>query len=199
MKTLLILLVFGVSATNAWSQSSTVRSVVLIDGIPFLADISSSGDILQKFQRIDDYFSTQESHNSIVSRLSESPQPAGESIVLFEKQKEPVPTFTEENKAPILTGENQYLGFSPDKAILTKSAVDQIRKIADQHQEGQINDIFIISYHLDSYRSRAIARNRARGVKELLGAFGTPRGQVDFEIRDASIGTKIDFVQVSFR
>jgi len=110
-----------------------------------------------------------------------------------------VPSFDEENKAPILTGQTQYLGFSPDKAILTATAVDQIRKISDQHQAGQIDDIFIVSYHLDSYRSRAIARNRARGIKELLGAFGTPRAQVDFEIRDASIGTKIDFVQVSFK
>lgn len=199
MKTLLMLLVFGLSTTSVWSQSSTVRTVVLIDGIPYLADISTSGDILQQYQRIDDYFTTRESHNSIVSKLSERPEPTGESIVLFEKEKDPQPSFTQENKAPILTGESQYLGFSPDKAILTKSAVDQIRKIADQHPDGQIDNIFIVSYHIDSYRSRAIARNRARGIQELLVAFGAPRSQIDYEIRDASVGTKVDFVQVSFR
>ena len=98
MKTLLMLLVFGLSTTNVWSQSSTVRTVVLIDGIPYLADISTSGDILQQYQRIDDYFTTRESHNSIVSKLSERPEPTGESIVLFEKEKDPQPSLPKKIK-----------------------------------------------------------------------------------------------------
>ncbi len=199
MKTSTIIILLLGLCINISAQDQPIRTVVLIDGVPFLTDISTNGDILQKYQRIDDYFSTRESHNSLVSRLSERPEPAGESIVLFDKEVEPQPSFTEENKAPILTGENQYLGFSPDKAILTKNAVDQIRQIADQYQNGQINDIFVVSYHLDTYRTRAIARNRAKGIKELLSSFGMPRGKIDFEIRDASVGTKIDFVQVSFR
>jgi len=176
MKKLLILLSLVTCVICASAQSS-VRTVVLINGEPYLAEVSTNGDILQRYQKVDNYFSTKESHGSIVSRLSKQAQPTGEPIVLFEKEAEPVPSYTEENKAPILTGESQYIGFSPDKAILTKSAVD----------------------HVDSYRSRSLARNRARGIKELLGAFGTTRNKVNFEIRDASFGTKVDFVQVVFR
>jgi len=155
----------------------------------------------QKYLRMvisSNYFDTKESHQSIVTRLSKNAEPSGESIVLFEKQEEPQPSYTEENKAPILSGQSQYIGFSPDKAILTKAAVDQIRLIADQFQAGQIGQIQIVSYHVDSYRSRSLARNRGRGIKELLGAFGTSRSKVTFEVRDASVGTKIDFVQVLF-
>jgi len=180
------------------AQSSQVRTVVLINGVPYMVDISPRGDILQRYQRVDDYFTAKESHESIVPRLSQEPTITGSSIVLYEKEEEPIPSFTEENKLPILSGASQYIGFSPDKAVLTKAAVDQIRTIADQHQEGQINNIQIVSYHVDSYRSRSIARNRARGIKELLGAFGTSRDKVGFEIRDASVGTKVDFVVVTF-
>lgn len=192
---LIILIMFSSGLT---AQDDPIRTVVLINGVPFLADVSTEGDILHRYQQVDNYFTTKESHRSIVSRLSDSPEISGDPIAVFPKQEEPIPSFTEENKAPILSGEAQYIGFSPDKAILTKSAVDQIRKIADQYQAGQIGDILIISYHLDNYRARSLARNRARGIKELLSAFGTPREKVDFEIRDVSIGTKIDFVQVQF-
>jgi len=197
MRTLAILLLLT-CALAIQAQAQQIRTVVLINGVPYMADVSSNGDILQRYQKIDDYFTAPESHTSIVSRLSKTSEVTGPSIVLFEKQEEPTPSYTEENKAPILEGTSQYLGFSPQKAILTKTAVDQIRKIAEEYQAGLIGKIEILSYHHDNYRSRAIARNRARGIKELLVAFGTPYPNVDFDIRDASAGTKLDFVRVTF-
>lgn len=176
-----------------------VKAIVLINGEAYLVDVTPNGNIVTTYQKINNYFKSSESHQSILTRLSGGkPSANGNSIVFYEKESEPVPTYSEENKTPISSGSAQYLGFSPRRALLQKAAVDQIRKIADQHRAGTISAINISSYHQDTYESRALARNRNQAVRDLLHAFGTPLSAISEEMPFGGTGVKSDYVRVQF-
>ena len=179
-------------------QDDLIRTIVLINGLPFMVDVTAEGDITEIYQNVPEYFSSRTDHNSLVQKYSNNPEPQVTSIVFFEKEEEPIPSFTEENKRPIEYGNNQYIGFSPDRALLLKNAVDQIRRIADGYRNNEIGAISVTSYHRASYRSRALARNRAKAIKDLLGAFGMPASLIQTRTTVITPGSKVDFVQVAF-
>lgn len=180
------------------SQDSTIRTIVLINGEPFLVDVLPNGDITAQYQKVDNYFSSSESHDNILARETKKDSQPSSSLVFFENEEEPVVPFTEENLAPILPGNEQYIGFSPGKAILQKAAVDQIRKISKEQRGGLFRLIGIRSYNRNNFRSRALSRNRAKAIKDLLIAFGVPENQIASQTLEGTSETKVDFVQVSF-
>lgn len=187
------------NSVQASSQSESRKSIALINGVAHLVDVAPNGDLLEIFQSIDDYFTSPESHQQILKKLVSNAVPQGKSIVLFEEEKEFEPSFTKENKEPVKVGNEQYVAFSPDKAILQKPAVDQIRKIAQNYRTGGVNTIIINSFAKDSYRSRSLSRNRAKAIHDLLVAFGVSRRIISSKSVTGSNGTKIDFVQISFQ
>lgn len=182
---------------TASAQEASKKAVVLINGTPYLVDVTPDGNITTTYQRINSYFASSESTASMVSRLSKIAEPTDSQIVFFEKEEEPVPSFTEENKVPIFTGAEQYIGFSPDRALLQKAGVDQIRKIAESYRAKTISSINVTSYHIGNYRSKSLSRNRANAVKDLLGAFGVSDASISTQTIEGSSDTKVDFVQVS--
>lgn len=194
----LIFLIYAIPSQILGQGLNASKSIVLINGAAQLVDLQSDGTIVAIYQAIPDYFTSSESHEQILARVSGKPVKASEGIVFYEKEEEPVPSFTEENKRPILTGASQFVGFSPGRAILTAGAVDQLRTIAKAFQAGSIADIAISSYHRDNYRSRSIARNRADAIRDLLGAFGVNKGIVSIAIPYGGPDVKVDFVRLEF-
>lgn len=184
---------------TAGAQEVSKKAVVLINATPYLVDVTPDGNITTTYQRINDYFSTSESDASLVSRLSKIAEPTDIKIAFFEKEEEPVPSFTKENQVPINISAEQYIGFSPNRALLQKKGVDQIRKIADGFRSKAIIAINITSYHIDNYRSRSLARNRAEAIKDLLNAFGVSKSNVSTQSIQGGSDTKVDFVHLTFR
>jgi len=197
-RTIIVLLATILITHLVNGQEDSFKEVILINGTAYLAELTPKGDILQTYQKIDNYFSSTESHKNLVTRLSRNPEPSGISIILYESEQEPIPSFTAENKKPVTTENDQYIGFSPDRALLLKAAVDQIRRIAKSHRDGGIALTSITSYHIDDYRSRSLARNRAKAIKDLLHAFGVKKDVVSFSLDTVSPDTKVDFVRLSF-
>jgi len=186
------------NSVQAISQSESRKSIALINGVAHLVDVAPNGDLLEIYQSIDNYFTSPESHQQILKKLVSNAVPQGRSIVLFEEEEEFQPSFTKENKEPVKVGNEQYVAFSPDKAILQKAAVDQIRKIARDYKAGGVNNITINSFAKDSYRSRALSRNRAKAIQDLLVAFGVSKRYVSSKSVPGDKETKIDYVQVLF-
>lgn len=194
--TYLLLMVIVLTSST---QSDPFKAIVLINGEAYLVDITEKGTITATYQKITNYFQTSESHSSILSRLTEAPRAEGGGrIVFYEKEVEPPIPFEIENELPIINGNAQYIGFSPLRALLKKEAVDQIRNIARQYQSGVIQTIRITSQHRDSYQSRALARNRAQAIHDLLEAFGVTTSIIVQDIPYAFPGEKTDFVKISF-
>lgn len=194
---LLIFLILNCTQINSQSESS--KSIALINGVAHLVEVAPNGDLLEIYQSIDDYFTSPESHQEILRKLSPGAVSQGKSIILFEDEQEFIPSFTKENKEPVKVGNEQYVAFSPDKAILQKPAVDQIRKIARNFKAGGVKNITINSFAKDSYRSRALSRNRAKAIQDLLVAFGVSNKIINSNSVPGGIGTKIDFVQILFK
>ncbi len=198
MSQVMMMIAFLISGAYLNAQEDPVRTIVLINGNAHLVDVAVNGDLVAIYQRVEGLFTSGESTTSIIDRLSkDQPAPSGQ-IVFFEKEEEPIPSFSEENKQPIITGSSQYIGFSPERALLLNTAVDQIRKIADQFEVGVVQSITVISYHLDNYRSRSLARNRAKAIKDLLMAFGVNGLNISTLTSAVSPDSKLDFVQVKF-
>ena len=183
---------------TASAQKASKKAVVLINGTPYLVDVTPKGNITNTYQRINDYFSTSESDANMISRLSKIAEPTDIKIAFFEKEEEPVPSFTAENKVPINISAEQYIGYSPGRALLQKEGVDQIRKIAKAYRAKTISSIRITSYYLDTYRSRSLAQNRAEAIEDLLSAFGVTKSKISIQTLQGGSDTKIDFVHVTF-
>lgn len=193
-----LLVFFMVIGSVSKGQETPIRTIVLINGKPFMADLTEKGDLIEIFQKVDNYFTTRESHNAMVTRLSKIATPQASQIVFFEKEEEPVLSFSAENTRPITYGNSQYIGFSPGRALLLKAAVDQIRRISDSYRKGEIQSISVTSFQNPSFRSRSLARNRAKAIRDLLGSFGVPNSVVQTQNIKVTPDAKVDFVQVKF-
>ena len=180
------------------SQQEIKKAIVLINGDAHLVDISPKGDIVNTYQRIDNYFSLKESPSQLIARFANVPAMKNSAITFFESEKEPEPTFKIENKAPVITGNSQFIGFSPGRAVLQKQAVNQIRKISKAYRDGQIQSITATSYYSDNYRSRSLSRNRAKAIKDLLIAFGLPSNIINTQTVVGANNVKIDYVNIGF-
>lgn len=175
------------------------KAIVLINGEAYLVDVNEKGTIITTYQKIENYFSTSESHNSILTRLSMGAiADDGKKIIFYEKESEPIPSYSSENNSPVLSGNAQYIGFSPRRALLKKTAVDQIRKIAKGYESGSITSITVNAFHQDNYESRALARNRANAISGLLIAFGVNESAINTETPYGGPNTKTDYVNVAF-
>jgi outer membrane protein OmpA-like peptidoglycan-associated protein len=190
--------IFGSSLTTSYPQTPTTeKAIVLINGEVYLVDLSENGDIITTYQKIENYFSSTESHKRIITRLTGGAlSETGDKIVFYEKEVEPQPSYSSQNSLPINQAMARYIGFSPNKAILNKKAVDQIREIADAYKNGTIKDITITLLEAASYRERALSRNRADAIKGLLKAFGVADNYIFMDNGPIDQNTKIDFVKV---
>lgn len=193
---LTLLLFLNIVDINA--QSVTKRAIVLINGKAHLVDMEDNGNIITIYQVLENYFTSSQSANALLNKANQSATKTGEGIVFFEREEEPQPTYIEQNSQPVVYGNEQYIGFSPERAILIKSAVQQIRNIADSFQEGQISHIKITSYHRDTYRSRSLARNRAFAIQDLLIAFGVPPEEIDATHDNIDSAGNQDYVRLAF-
>ena len=189
------LLLYG---TTCLAQDEPFKAIVLINGVAYLVDVTPKGDITTTYQKVENYFQSQESHASIMRRMLKDPQPQGEGIAFYDKEVEPVPSFTDENKRPIDVGNDQFIGFSPGRALLLKIAVDQIRKIGNSYRNKDISSISITSFYNDNYRSRSLARNRAKAINDLLIAFGVSQNQIFTNSILGGPDAKVDFVNIGF-
>ncbi len=187
---------------NLLSQNTdptTKKAIVLINGEAYLVDVTPKGLITATYQKISNYFTTSESHQNMLVRLSGGQlNETGDKIVFYEKESEPLPSFQSENQQSLTAEAQRFIGFSPGKAVLNKGAVDYIREIAQGYKNGQITLVKINALYINSYRSRSLARNRAHAIRGLLGAFGVPMNIIISDTLLAGAESKLDFVQISF-
>jgi Outer membrane protein and related peptidoglycan-associated (lipo)proteins len=196
---ILSLLLLLISLGPIWSQEvNPIRTIVLINGRPTLVDVTPKGNITAIFQGVTDYFTSSASHETLVAKASSIKEPSRGSLLAYEAETDPTPTYESDNSRSVLVGATQYIGFSPRRALLLDNAVIQIRNIAKSYKENDIGSIVMLSFHQGEYRSRALARNRAKAIKDLLGAYGMPAHLIKAEQARADGQTKTEYVQMTF-
>ena len=199
MKYVILLIHLGWYVTLlAQSSPKTITTVVLINGDPVLVDLTEKGDITAIYQSIPEYFTTPKSHESIVAQASAVKPTSRGTLTAYSKETEPTPSYTVENTQPITAGADQYIGFSPIRALLLDNAVIQIRKISRSLRSGEISQVAITSYHNEDFRSKALSRNRADAIKDLLIAFGASASSISISSTPRGPDAKIDYVRLTF-
>ncbi len=202
MKLLILLsvLVVGIgSSIYANNDPKTKKAIVLINGEAYLVELSPQGDIKATYQKISNYFNSSESHFSIIKRLSQNESLPSSEIAFYQAESEPAVPYTAENLSTLSSEAQRYIGFSPWKAVLNFNAVNQLREIAAANKNGVLNTVLVDAYHINSYRSKTLARNRALAIKSLLVAFGVSEDHIITDIIQISPESKVDFVRITFR
>ena len=181
-------------------QNNT-RSIILINGEPFIADISVNGSIVAKYQNVPDYFTNNLDDQQIIARAEKKGLLAGGSIELYadnlEDDKIPdINSFKKLSADP--ADKKQYIAFSRGRAILNRVSVDQIRAISDAYTAKKISSITINAYHKDTEESRILASNRGNAISRLLNTFGVDNNDIQVNMPYGADGDQLYFVYLSF-
>lgn len=194
-----IVLLFAYAASS-YAQG-TVRSIILVNGEPFIADLTVNGSVVAKYQKVPDYFTNGLDDKAIIANAERQGLKSEGSIELYADNLDdaPIPALSEFRS---ISDDNidskQYVAFSRGRAILNRQSVDQIRAISDAYQTGQISEVVINAYHNDTEQSRILAKNRGKAISDLMTTFGMSPTSIQVNMPYGSESDQLYYVYLSF-
>ncbi len=165
-------------------QNDVKRSIILVNGVAHIADLTTNGSIVAQYQAIPNYFDNQLSDEQIIANAETQGLENGGSLELYADNLDTdVPDITSFRRIDAdKANSKQYIAFSRDRALLNRQAVDQIRTISDAYTAGQITQVTINSYHKDDIKSRTLAENRSKAIMDLLSTFGVDKSAIQVNL-----------------
>ncbi len=180
---ILVSLIFFASAFNlnanddrspyALMNKYLIKTIILINGTPFLVDLDEEGDVVRNYVMVADYFDSLESHESIVSRMS-----------------------TEYEAEMAHLQHSRLIIFPEDLALLNDTAVDNIRDVARLYSKGFLQNINITASHDDDNSDEALANYRVDAVYQLLTDFGVEEGDISADMKIYKSDVPNQFVKI---
>lgn len=196
--TLTILLFSGLQSVEA---QKVIRSIILINGEPYIADLTSNGSVLDRYQKVPEYFTSQLNDEQIIAMAEKKGLISEGTIELYAESldSEDIPSLSEfRPDIESITASKQYIAFTRNRAILNQKAVDQIRAISDAYQAGNLSSVIINAYHMDTESSRILARNRGNAITDLLITFGMPQSNIEINMPYGNQDDQLYYVYLSF-
>ena len=135
------------------------RTIILIDGTPYLVDMDEQGQEIDKIVPIPSYFISSDSHDLIVDRESR-------------EYEEELPNI-----------KSRLLVFTEDVALLDNVMVDHIRDLARLYAKGYIESVHISAAHQTSYGDEALAAHRINVIYQMLRDFGVKNNDITADIK----------------
>jgi hypothetical protein len=181
MKNSIVLIILALLTTaftahaNPIENENLFRTIILINGTPFLVELNGEGKVLQRFTMVPDYFETPETHDYIVSRVSE--------------------TYDDELA---LLANSRLIIFQEEKALLDETAVNHIREFARLYSNGRVLNINITAGHQDDFQDEALAAHRIEAVFQLLKDFGVEEGDISADMKIYKSDLPNQFVKIDF-
>ena len=180
---ILVSLIFFASAFNlnanddrspyALMNKYLIKTIILINGTPFLVDLDEEGDVVRNYVMVADYFESLESHESMVSRMS-----------------------TEYEAEMAHLQNSRLIIFPEDLALLNDTAVDNIRDVARLYSKGFLQNINITASHDDDNSDEALANYRVDAVYQLLTDFGVEEGDISADMKIYKSDVPNQFVKI---
>ena len=157
----LILSLFAFSASaNIIADDDYNRTIILIDGDPYLVDLDDEGDLVDAIVPVPEYFVSEASHAVLVDRRSE------------------------DYASELANIKSRLLIFSEDSALIDQVAVDHVRDLARLYSKGYINEINIGAAHADTDQDEALAAHRISAVYHLLRDFGVQEEDITADMKN---------------
>ena len=150
-----------------------IKTIILINGTPFLVDLDEEGDVVRNYVMVADYFESLESHESMVSRMS-----------------------TEYEAEMAHLQNSRLIIFPEDLALLNDTAVDNIRDVARLYSKGFLQNINITASHDDDNSDEALANYRVDAVYQLLTDFGVEEGDISADMKIYKSDVPNQFVKI---
>ena len=151
--------ILAILTTLMYSVSGiSFPTIILINGEPYLVELSEDAHIVSVIQPVPYYFSSELTHEEIVADLKNQ----------LKLKKLGAFANTDVN----VLDNAEFVEFMPDRALLDKIAVDRIRRIAEDFANGSISHIQLSILYQNTSSSQLLTDNRITSVKDMLVDFG---------------------------
>lgn len=202
MKRLLGLIAFAIICAINLNGQKLVRSIILINGEPYIADLTVNGSVVDRYQKVPDYFNSNLKDEQIIAIAEKKGLISEGNIELYADKldNDDIPSLNSFRPSfDDISDNKQYIAFSRNRAILNQQAVDQIRNISDAYQSGKVSKVTVNAYHFDTEASRILARNRGNAITDLLVTFGLPETNIEVNMPYGKEDDQLYYVYLSFQ
>ena len=158
------LLVFA-QATNVFANDTKIgenlkKTIILINGAPFLVDINEEGRIIQNYLLVQDYFVSNESHENLVEKAEEEYE---DEIAMLNNSR--------------------LIIFDETSALLNEAAIDNIRDLANLYNRGTLQNINITAGHVENEDDGITVDDRINAISQMLEDFGVKEGDISADVK----------------
>jgi len=136
------------------------KTIILINGAPFLVEVNEEGKVVYNYLPVHDYFVSNESHDNLVEKAEEK---------------------YEEELA--LLSNSRLIIFDETSSLLNESAVDNIRELAKLYNRGVLQNINITAGHVEKENDEITADDRINAISQLLSDFGVKEGDISADVK----------------
>jgi hypothetical protein len=175
------------------TQDRLQTTIILINGEANLVVLDDMAFIVEILQTVPYYFNSNLSHEEIVQGLIEQKEKGNKIFYANNEDR-----FVSNEEIDVLQNA-EFIKFSPSKALLNRVAVSRIRQIAQDYQDGGIDEINLSIIYKDSSISELLTDNRLESVKDLLIAFGVDGNDIITEKQMRNQYDNNPFVRVSYK
>ena len=174
-------------------QDRLKTTIILINGEANLVVLDDLAYIVEVLRPVPYYFDSSLSHEEIVKGLIE--QKNSDNATFYANNED---RFVSKDEIDILDNA-EFIKFLPDKALLNRVAVDRIRQIANDYEDGGIEAIDLSIIYKDTSVSELLTDNRLNSVRDLLIAFGVDLSVIRMQKEVRNQYDNNPFVRVSYK
>ena len=157
---LLFAQVLDASTSDNKEGNDIKRTIILINGAPFLVDIDDSGKVVYNYLLVENYFESSDSHENLVEKAEE-----------------------EYNEEIAVLSNSRLIIFNEQSSLLDEMAVDNIRELANLYNRGALQNINITAGYQPNQKDELDAEDRISAISQLLLDFGVKEGDISANVK----------------
>ncbi|MEE9373300.1 MAG: hypothetical protein V3V00_09630 [Saprospiraceae bacterium] len=136
------------------------KTIILINGAPFLVDIDHNGKVVNNYLLVHNYFTSNDSHENLV--------------VKAESEYEEEVAFLNSSRLII---------FNETSTLLNEVAVNNIRDLANLYNRGVLQNVNITAGQVSKDIDEPNTESRINAITQLLRDFGVKEGDISADIK----------------
>ena len=157
---LLLAQVLNASTSDLKEGNEIKKTIILINGAPFLVDIDDTGKVVYNYLLVENYFKSEETHENLIEKAEE-----------------------EYNEELSMLSNSRLIIFDEQSSLLDDMAVDNIRELANKYNSGILQNINITAGYQPNERDEIEAEDRISAISQLLLDFGVKEGDISADLK----------------
>ena len=150
------------------------KTIILINGSPFLVELDKDGKVIQNYLIVADYFESDHTHTELI-KLAEEKYAVEEAANL---------------------NRSRMVIFHDESTILNDVAIDNIRHISQSYHIGDLQNINITAGYLENMEDEITTADRIKAISNLLMDFGVEEGDISANMKIFKSDIPNQFVKI---